>query len=143
MKHPAVQEPATPLEGPFRIHRNRSRRGFWRRLVPLDGDGAPAPEPVGEDGHAWEEERLRAARASRALAALPAVQREAVVLFELEGYSIDEIAAFQEVSPSAVKSRLARGRDRHEARRAVQSQVHAILCGWQSPAPTCTGAEEA
>jgi len=93
-------------------HRNRSRRGFWRRLVPLDGDGASAPEPVGEDGHAWEEERLRAARASRALAALPAVQREAVVLFELEGYSIDEIAAFQEVSPSAVKSRLARGRDR-------------------------------
>ena len=38
---------------------------------------------------------------------------------------------------------LARGRDRHEARRAVQSQVHAILSGWQSPAPTCTGAEEA
>jgi len=38
---------------------------------------------------------------------------------------------------------LASGRDRHEARRAVQSQVHAILSGWQSPAPTCTGAEEA
>ena len=94
------------------VHRNRSRRGFWRRLVPLERDEAPALEPVGENGHAWEEERLRAARASRALATLPAVQREAVVLFELEGYSIGEIAALQEVSPSAVKSRLARGRAR-------------------------------
>jgi RNA polymerase sigma-70 factor, ECF subfamily len=94
------------------VHRNRSRRGFWRRLVSLGRDEAPAAEPVGEDGHAWEEERLRAARASRALATLPAVQREAVVLFELEGYSIEEIAALQEVSPSAVKSRLARGRAR-------------------------------
>ncbi len=93
-------------------HRNRSRRGFWRRLVPLERGEAPAPEPVGEDGQAWEEERLRAARASRALAALPAVQREAVVLFELEGYSIEEIAALQQVSSSAVKSRLARGRAR-------------------------------
>jgi RNA polymerase sigma factor (sigma-70 family) len=94
------------------LHRNRSRRGFWKRLVPLERDEAPAFEPVGEDGQAWEEERLCAARASRALATLPAVQREAVVLFELEGYSIEEIAALQQVSPSAVKSRLARGRAR-------------------------------
>jgi predicted DNA-binding protein YlxM (UPF0122 family) len=35
-----------------------------------------------------------------------------VVLFEIEGFSIEEIAAMQEVSISAVKSRLARGRDR-------------------------------
>jgi hypothetical protein len=35
-----------------------------------------------------------------------------VVLFELEGFSIEEIAALQQVSASAVKSRLARGRAR-------------------------------
>ena len=49
---------------------------------------------------------------SRALARLPAEQREAVVLFELEGFGIEAIAAVQKVSPSAVKSRLARGRAR-------------------------------
>ena len=75
-------------------------------------DDAPEHDPVGEDGHAWEEQRRQAARASRALAALPAVQREAVVLFELEGYPVEEIAALQGVSASAVKSRLARGRAR-------------------------------
>ena len=52
------------------------------------------------------------------LAGLPAVQREAVVLFEIEGFSVEEIAAMQEVTVSAVKSRLARGRDR--LRRAYQ-----------------------
>jgi RNA polymerase sigma-70 factor (ECF subfamily) len=40
------------------------------------------------------------------------VQREAVVLFEVDGYSIEEIAAMQRVSVSAVKSRLVRGRER-------------------------------
>jgi RNA polymerase sigma-70 factor (ECF subfamily) len=40
------------------------------------------------------------------------VQREAVVLGDIEGYSIDEIAAIQGVTASAVKSRLARGRER-------------------------------
>ena len=58
------------------------------------------------------EERWRAERASRALASLPAVQREAVVLFEVEGYSIEEIAAWQKASVPAVKARLQRGRAR-------------------------------
>ena len=46
---------------------------------------------------------------------LPAEQRETIVLFELEGWQVDEIAALHKVSPSAVKSRLARGRDRLRA----------------------------
>jgi RNA polymerase sigma-70 factor (ECF subfamily) len=105
------------------VHRNRTRGSFWRRFLPLDagagfdashgtGGGAPRLEPAGEDGSTWEEERQRAQRVSRALAGLPAVQREAVVLFELEGFSIEEIATLQRVSISAVKSRLARGRAR-------------------------------
>ena len=49
-------------------------------------------------------------RVSRALASLPAEQREAIVLFDLEGITVDEIASLQGVSASAVKSRLARGR---------------------------------
>jgi RNA polymerase sigma-70 factor (ECF subfamily) len=94
------------------VHRSSSSRGFWRRFLPLTDEWEYGREPVGENGQRWEEERQRATRVSRALATLPAVQREAVVFFELEGFSIDEIAALQKVSPSAVKSRLARGRER-------------------------------
>jgi RNA polymerase sigma-70 factor (ECF subfamily) len=88
------------------VHRNRSRRGFWRRWFRLED----AVEPVGQDGQTWEDERHRAARVSRALAGLPAEQREAIVLFELDGFSIEEVAALQAGSVAAVKSRLSRGR---------------------------------
>lgn len=94
------------------VHRNRSRRPFWRRFVPLDDRIEEGFDPPGEDGAAWDERRRQAERVSRALASLPAVQREAVVLFEIEGFSVEEIASLQQVSASAVKSRLARGRER-------------------------------
>lgn len=45
-----------------------------------------------------------------ALDTLPAKQREALILFEISGFSIEEISAVQGDSISAVKSRLARGR---------------------------------
>ncbi len=61
---------------------------------------------------ALDEQRRGSDRMSRALSTLPPEQREAVVLFELEEFSIEEIAAIQMVSVSAVKSRLARGRER-------------------------------
>lgn len=44
------------------------------------------------------------------LAQLPEAQREALVLFEISGFSIAEIADLQEIGISAVKQRLARGR---------------------------------
>jgi RNA polymerase sigma-70 factor (ECF subfamily) len=94
------------------VHRNRARRSLWRRFLPIDAEPASAPDPAGEDGAAWEDERHRAARAAKALAGLPPEQREAIVLFEIEGFSIDEIAVIQKVTPSAVKSRLVRGRAR-------------------------------
>jgi RNA polymerase sigma-70 factor (ECF subfamily) len=94
------------------VHRNRSRRSFWRRFLSLERDDGQEIDPVGEDGASWDEERRGAERVSRALAGLPPVQREAVVLFELEDFSIEEIAAMQKASISAVKSRLARGRER-------------------------------
>ncbi len=47
-----------------------------------------------------------------ALATLPAVQREAVVLCDIDGYDLAEVAEMQAVSLSAVKSRLVRGRAR-------------------------------
>ena len=91
-------------------HRSRSRRWFWKRQVPLENAFAGDREPVGEDGGAWEERILRADRAAAALASLEADQREVIVLFEMDGYSIEEIADMQHASIPAVKSRLVRGR---------------------------------
>jgi RNA polymerase sigma-70 factor, ECF subfamily len=93
-------------------HRSRARRSLWRRFLSLEEQRERGLDPAGDDGSCRAVERRRAERASRALATLPAVQREAVVLFELEGFSIEEIAAWQKVSISAVKSRLQRGRGR-------------------------------
>jgi RNA polymerase sigma-70 factor, ECF subfamily len=90
------------------VHRTRSRRAFWRRLVSSDS----APDPVGDDGARWADDRASALRAQSALATLSAPQREAIVLFELHGYSLEEIAEIQRASLSSVKSRLMRGRDR-------------------------------
>ncbi|HWM87379.1 MAG TPA: sigma-70 family RNA polymerase sigma factor [Kofleriaceae bacterium] len=91
------------------VHRSRCRRSFWRRAVPED---APEAAGAGEDGAAWAERRAGAERAVLALARLPAPQREAIVLFELHGYSVEEIAEVQRTSISSVKSRLSRGRVR-------------------------------
>lgn len=104
--------PALRDDGAFRywlyrviisVHRNRYRTAFWRRLLPLETEPA-APAVTAEVGGA---ERMRIA-----LAALPHEQREAVVLFELEGWKVEELAELLGVSVSAVKSRLVRGRER-------------------------------
>lgn len=93
-------------------HRSLGRRRLWRRTLSLEETLAAGNEPVGEDGGRWAEEASRAKRIAGALESLAAVQREAVVLFELDGYSLDEIARMQGVAVSAVKSRLARGREK-------------------------------
>ncbi len=87
------------------LHRSRYRRAFWRRLLPLTGDI--------EDSRPGAEQTLGgASRARLALAELPHEQREAIVLFEIEDWKVEEIAELLDVSVSAIKSRLARGRER-------------------------------
>lgn len=90
------------------VHRTRARRAFWSRWISRE----EVPEPVGDDGASWAEARASARRAAAALATLSPPQREAIVLFELHGYAIEEIAEIQQTSISSVKSRLVRGRDR-------------------------------
>jgi len=90
-------------------HRSRLRRAT-RQPVALDAAGNQ--EPIGHDGSVWEEEHRGARRVARALSALGPDQREAVVLHEIEGFSVEEIAQLQAVTVSAVKSRLARGREK-------------------------------
>lgn len=48
----------------------------------------------------------------RALSMLPEEQKEAIILFELSGFSIKEVAEIQIASESAVKQRLKRGREK-------------------------------
>ena len=79
--------------------------------VPLEEAFPNGSEPAAP-GPPDDEERRAADRAARALATLPAEQREAIVLHELEGFSVDEVAEMQHASASAVKSRLSRGRER-------------------------------
>jgi len=86
-------------------HRNRYRRSFWRKLVPLVAGDEGSVEPEVEQLAGTERARV-------ALAKLPAAQREALVMFEIEGMTVDEIASVQNASASAVKSRLARARSR-------------------------------
>lgn len=48
----------------------------------------------------------------KALELLPEEQREALILFEISGFSIREISELQHASEAAVKQRLKRGRDK-------------------------------
>lgn len=48
----------------------------------------------------------------QALALLPEEQRESIILFEISGFKIREIAQMQGASEDAVKQRLKRGRDK-------------------------------
>ncbi len=109
------------------VHRSRARRSFWRRFLPLDEAPAGDPGLTGEDGQSREGELLAARRVARALSRLPAAQREAVVLHELEGFSMEEVAAMQNASVSAVKSRVLRGRER--------LRKHYEALGWGKPSP--------
>ncbi len=88
-------------------HHNSVRRSFWRRLVPFSDH-----EPPASADDAIDEALGGAQRAARALSTLPAAQREAIILFEIEGWTVEQIASVQSCSVSAVKSRLARGRER-------------------------------
>jgi RNA polymerase sigma-70 factor, ECF subfamily len=96
------------------VHRSHARRGFWRRLISSEAPEAArqVAAQIGEDGARAAEERAGAESAARALAVLPPAQREAIVLFELQELSVEEIAEIQKSSVSAVKSRLSRGRER-------------------------------
>lgn len=74
----------------------------------------PLPDGLGEDVpdvdslERWEESR----RVLVALGQLSADQRAALILVDMEGYSVDEAAAMLGCPPGTVKSRCARGRAR-------------------------------
>jgi RNA polymerase sigma-70 factor (ECF subfamily) len=95
----------------FRVGHNRGAAFVSRRRVhhSLDASSPVAdPRPNADERLEQDADRTRLATAVRAL---PAAQREAVLL-RLEGYSIKEIAAMQRVTENNVSVRLTRARDR-------------------------------
>lgn len=107
----------------------RSRAGRERaREESLEHEHARAPSSAeaADEGIARAQERERLWRALRAL---PAEFRTAVVLFDVEGHTYEEVAAIEDVPVGTVKSRLSRGR----------SQLRALLAGGQAPEGRATG----
>lgn len=94
-----------------RTFHSAARRSLWKRFVPLDWSPGPGDRETFPRVYArpeWLDERLTILGA---LTALSDRERAALLLFELGGFSIEEIAAIQGArSISAVKSRLSRAR---------------------------------
>jgi RNA polymerase sigma-70 factor (ECF subfamily) len=88
---------------------DRVRRRTVRAADPLpEDDRAPELASAGQPDPA-EAEELRL-DVMAALNALNADQRAAIVLVDMEGYSVDEAARILDCAPGTIKSRCARGR---------------------------------
>jgi len=85
---------------------DRVRRRQSRPTVPLPQEGATDPPALGD---AMSERETRMV-VQEALAELPDEQRAAIVLVDVEGYSVSETAQLLGVAEGTVKSRCARGR---------------------------------
>lgn len=104
----------------------RSRAGRERsQEAPLPENHAelPSAAPSADEGIAQAQQRQRLWRALREL---PAEFRTAVVLFDVEGHTYDEVAAIEGVPIGTVKSRLSRGR----------TLLRGLLVGEQAPEPS-------
>ena len=88
----------------IRILANLKRKHKTRNL---NEDFAISDYP---DPNCKEESQYDVELLHQALAKLPELQREAIILFEITGFSIKEIMEIQQSSASAVKQRLLRGR---------------------------------
>lgn len=87
---------------------NHVRKNFWRRFLPID-KSMDVPEMPQVFVHDEENERSEILR--NALAKISVKERSSILLFEVGGFSIEQIKEMQnESSISAIKSRLSRTR---------------------------------
>ena len=116
-KLPALREPLKFKSWFFKIitrtFYTQRRRYFWRRFLPLTNSGSQTELP---NVMAENEEIERNSYLLAALQTLNTKERAAILLFEVGGFSIQEVADIQqEHSLSAVKSRLSRTRQKLKA----------------------------
>jgi RNA polymerase sigma-70 factor (ECF subfamily) len=99
-------------------HMRRRKRFVWLRVGLLAGT---REEPLMKDEHGAvpERDQLR-----QVLATLPVEQSAALLLHALEGYSYKEIADIQGCSVTAVRSRIARARQKFRAEYATTEGRH-------------------
>ena len=93
----------------FAVASNLHKRRNWRKRIWGVFSSEQAEEIPGNSQSA--EISLDVEALYAALDKLPAAQKEAVILFEISGFSIKEIAEIQGSTESGVKSRLKRGRE--------------------------------
>ncbi len=104
--HPRLREPdrfrfwlIKIISNTFRSRLRKQRLKSWLSLDLI----RDLPEP---DSLAYEDKEM----VRRALSKVPREYREAIILFEILGLSVTEIAEVQSAGISAIKSRLSRGR---------------------------------
>lgn len=108
----------------------RSRAGRERSQedpLPTDHTRLPSTAEPPDEGLARAQERQRLWKALRQL---PEEFRTAVVLFDVEGHTYDEVAAIEGVPIGTVKSRLSRGR----------TLLRDLLAGERAPDPAASEA---
>lgn len=91
-----------------------TRRAAERSREVLAGDEPAELLACDDDPEQLLAQKQRRAELDRALADLSHEQRVVFVLYELEGFSLPEIAAILAVPLGTATSRLARGRERFE-----------------------------
>ncbi len=89
---------------------DRLRRRAVRAADPIPDDADDLPTRVLVAPGDALDARLVQMEITAALAELPAEQREAIVLVDIEGWSVEEAAAYLECPTGTVKSRCFRGR---------------------------------
>jgi len=92
---------------------DRYRRSRLLRWLPLRDDEADSTTARrGDDSESRTVERHTV---QKALKAVPLGYRQALVLFSVQGYSIEEISGMMGISAGAVKTRLFRAREKFRA----------------------------
>jgi len=92
-------------------HRSHCRRQRLRRLIGLSPQpGRSTNSPAAGESAVDPPDPDRAIRLRQCLQRLTPAKREAVVLFEVEGFTIGEIAEIQKISLTAAKTRVSRAR---------------------------------
>ena len=102
-----------------------------RNLAFKDHRDGHLEEPLEEDPPAPEDDELLrgelASAVQAAVAALPPLQQEALILFEYEGLSLEEIARVAGAEAGTIKSRLYRARERLKRVLAPFARVGVVL----------------